>query len=78
MTVSVVVSLGLKVFVVLHHDQVVMQENELVNMVETERLKEKQEDEELQSAMSPISSTENVTLKKDCNDRMPCHSKSNL
>ena len=55
-----------------------MQENELVNMVETERLKERQKDEELQSAMSPISSTENVTLKKDCNDRMPCHSKSNL
>ena len=55
-----------------------MQENELVNMVETERLKERQKDEELQSAMSPISSTEKVTLKKDCNDRMPCHSKSNL
>lgn len=59
----------------LHHDQVVKQRDELVNMLETERLKERQEDEELQSVMtrkgfelSPVPYTQ-VTLKKGYKDR---------
>ena len=54
----------------LHRDQVVQQRDELVDMLETERLKERREDEELQNIMtrkgfelSPVPYTQ-VTLKK--------------